>query len=690
MDTFSQNNKTVAYNIYTGYWINWSKGHTLGATITLDRRDGSLLIAFLAMFVSVVGTSFWRISCLAFHSLYSTEAAQDALYHQRQAILRNSANSTSGLWSLLNVLWVWRRSAAQIKFTRTRPYQRILPIIGLAAICIGGFGTAGTFSSSISTAMGNEVLVRSPTCGLLQINSETTDMQSAATYLYPFGAELTNTYTNYARNCITDVSDLASCKAFIKRQLPTKIDRNASCPFQDGICKLDYGNIVFDTGYLDSHFDFGINAPPNERILFRRISSCAPIKTDGYQKPYQDPETRENYTRYYYTTSSQNEQGSDESFTYEYPQLSQRSIPEQGFNAMGGGKDYTIGVSSTYTFNGSYSSPPGLSLIPIPELEQPDADIHIIFLSANRILYAQIVDDPWFSAHRSSYTMKADSEYSGNTTTYQKDEPVSALACSIKEQYCDPSLPSGSQCTRFGGSTESYILAHYLAQSTKKRNIFDWISLTINVRSGSMATVPAYLEAASLAARYKLRVGYSGQLPDNQWQMEVESWHASSLATLQGAIADTAKGLSDLNLERWLVKANNTEERNICHNQKIQNSDYFNISVFGLCFTLVLGTIVICLSYTLEPMISWIQRSRNLDVYARLEWNTNETLQLQRLAHEELGAGVWNGCASNVPFTKSGERLAVLDLEDKDHPRLKAPPKTFEETQLAEMPKSNS
>lgn len=71
--------------------------------------------------------------------------------------------------------------------------------------------------------------------------------------------------------------------------------------------------------------------------------------------------------------------------------------------------------------------------------------------------------------------------------------------------------------------------------------------------------------------------------------------------------------------------------------------------------------------------MSCIQTRRGANVYARLEWGTNETLQLQRLAHEELGVGTWEGCAGDVPVTKRGERLAVLDLGDLDHPRLKAP-----------------
>lgn len=118
----------------------------------------------------------------------------------------------------------------------------------------------------------------------------------------------------------------------------------------------------------------------------------------------------------------------------------------------------------------------------------------------------------------------------------------------------------------------------------------------------------------------------------------------------------------------------------LCVLQKVPNPGYFNFSVFALSFTLALGTIIICLSYALEPLTSCIQRRRNLDTYGRLEWSTNEFLQLQRLAHEELGIGEWEGCTSDVPTTKGKDRLAVLDLDDLGHPRLKAPVQPFDET----------
>lgn len=55
----------VEYSVHLGTWINWSRGRVMGATLTLDRRDGNLLIAFTAVFVGIVTERFWRIACMS-------------------------------------------------------------------------------------------------------------------------------------------------------------------------------------------------------------------------------------------------------------------------------------------------------------------------------------------------------------------------------------------------------------------------------------------------------------------------------------------------------------------------------------------------------------------------------------------------------------------------------------------------
>ena len=107
-------------SVYLGVWTNWSRGRIRGATLTLSRRNGGLLTAFLALFVTLVGARFWRIGCFFIHRYFASEHARDALCHQRQAILRNAADSTSSHWDLLRACWAWRQYGLA-------PYRSLLP-----------------------------------------------------------------------------------------------------------------------------------------------------------------------------------------------------------------------------------------------------------------------------------------------------------------------------------------------------------------------------------------------------------------------------------------------------------------------------------------------------------------------------------------------------------------------------------
>ena len=81
---------------------------------------------------------------------------------------------------------------------------------------------------------------------------------------------------------------------------------------------------------------------------------------------------------------------------------------------------------------------------------------------------------------------------------------------------------------------------------------------------------------------------------------------------------------------------------------------------------------MIIISYTLEFITHRIQIRRKLSTYKRLEWITNETLQIQRLAQEEVGYGTWMRTAEDHPLTAPCEQLARLDISEPEHPRLES------------------
>ena len=266
-------------DVYLGFWINYSYGSIRGATLTLTRRDGGLLTAFLALFVTIAGTEFWRISCFAIHHLLFSELARDGLHHERQAILRNAANGASGLWSLLRMNWVWR------KHTRAQPHKRIFPLITYTLITLCAFALAGIFSSQVSTSMGNQVLLLGSICGILPIDAADADAKGYWGTLLPYFNERTISSANYAQTCYGNSANVQACPTFLQKSLPWTSQPNVGCPFpQHEICRSNSTNLRLDTGYINSDFDFGINSPTKDRFLYRNVIECAPLNTKAYSE----------------------------------------------------------------------------------------------------------------------------------------------------------------------------------------------------------------------------------------------------------------------------------------------------------------------------------------------------------------------------------------------------------------------
>jgi hypothetical protein len=98
-------------DIFTGFWINRSLSKFQAATITLDQRTWNLLIAFIALFVGATARSIWKLVCFAFHLSNSTPTEEDAIHHQRQAILRNTSLATDAVLQAIQLSHVWRHRA---------------------------------------------------------------------------------------------------------------------------------------------------------------------------------------------------------------------------------------------------------------------------------------------------------------------------------------------------------------------------------------------------------------------------------------------------------------------------------------------------------------------------------------------------------------------------------------------------
>lgn len=321
------------------------------------------------------------------------------------------------------------------------------------------------------------------------------------------------------------------------------------------------------------------------------------------------------------------------------------------------------------SYNNTLVVPP-TTFQPIPELLGKDRDVFIVFLSANGVLFLNKTLDPWF--HATEPVMLHFLSGKDQVTAYRQDRAASTLACTYQEQYCIPPF-SNENCTPLGPSLEARQL---ILQASRNEQVFQRIQWAIaaaqNLEPNPLDVVDN-LGPQALVARRKLLQGEQGYLPANQWKNEVQHWFDISLAAFQNAYVRTAAGPPASIHEVAIQRPANSEEKKFCRNQKVISTDYVSFSFLGLMIILVLGLIIIIVSFSLEHLATCIQRRWGGNGHRRLEWITNSTLQLQRLVHEKLGIGEWEDCDDTIPITRQLDELAVLDLSNGKHP-LYTPP----------------
>ncbi|KAI3329978.1 hypothetical protein F4824DRAFT_516016 [Ustulina deusta] len=645
-----------AYPVFIGVWTNWSHGKITGATLTLTQSNGNLLIAFVALFASMLAGHIWNIIRFGLYLWHASPESHDALYHQQQALLRNGPTAGASAFTLMELAWAWRGSTRRWRF---------VPLLIFTIALAVGLALASGFSARV--AIGNEVLISGNNCGM-PIIARGVNISFDLTTFTPLEADFASSAAVQAAQCYSNNSGgiaSPSCKTFVYPRLLANVDRNATCPFGD-LCRSKGNNILFDTGLLDSHKDFGINAPEKERFSWRKVTHCAVLKTDGHQSLVNISQDR-SYIQYSYGNKG------GRNFTYlasnDSDYLS-RAVADSTAYA-----DYTIGTYLATFENGTLQQ--GSSFDPIPELRSSGGDIYIYFLSANGVLFSQKTLDPWYQATHKLGTIgfvgSNGSSMGGLLDVYGQDFPGSPLACAEKRQICTATRegPQQSHCTPLGNQADTWNAAFSNATDQSSYDRLSWsISSLETYIPGSVSSVVAVLGAQSLLSRRSLSEGFQGPLSNDQWKLDLEYWNNIEKASWSKGLVETATGLPSSYPETWIRRPVNKAEVQLCHSQKIISASHISFSVLALALLLAGGLLIISISLSLERLARFLQRYAKLDPHSRLEWVSNGTLQLQRLAHEELGFGEWTGGDGTVPTTTTLTQLARLDTSDFKHPRL--------------------
>lgn len=104
----------------------------------------------------------------------------------------------------------------------------------------------------------------------------------------------------YATQCYGEQK--GSCETFVLPTLPYHMDKNATCPFEDEVCKRVDGNLLLDTGIVDSIKQLGLNNVPHFTLQHR--VHCAPLKTEGYTEVLDPSDSVRSGVTYSYGTDA--------------------------------------------------------------------------------------------------------------------------------------------------------------------------------------------------------------------------------------------------------------------------------------------------------------------------------------------------------------------------------------------------
>lgn len=314
--------------IYTGQWIDWSRGAVLGKYLTYSVTDTNYIIGGTSAFVTYVGGCAWLIYAFVLHRFLTTREKRDLISLQHRSIYRNDTTAQDAAIDAFWVYWVWkpwelcppRRSpepSAQKAFwvrwawkfgprlprfrrrRSTRVNRRSSALIFPALIIFGGFTAASVFSSLIATRpyKSQTVLVSNAFnqnqtlnhCGITLFDGSLASDE----YYDSKAANDTRAAVSYSRSCYSTASGFinpVSCSFFATTKL-SYYSEASGCPFGDpnqpfseSICNFNGNNEAHraTTVLLDSHDDFGINAPPSDRLKLSKQLTCSPLSQEGF------------------------------------------------------------------------------------------------------------------------------------------------------------------------------------------------------------------------------------------------------------------------------------------------------------------------------------------------------------------------------------------------------------------------
>lgn len=659
--------------IYQGVWTNYLRGgKVFGITLTVNETTASILSPALALIVSIAGSQLWRLFQFALHQTRATDQEKNFLFHQQQVTLRNTATDLNTLWRLIRLAFAWRRHR-DIKV-----FWESLPLLIWTSFHLILIILIGLFSSWLLQAS-DDVLSRSPWCGQYSQNfineafsGSTADAILAESFAY---SNYMNSRFAVAQQHL-DVCATSSdgCDGLVTTSLPyTKAIAPGTCPFSGSICHPNASTIEFDTGYLSSATQLGLNAPKEDRISFRMQAKCAPLDDARYVTGWHlvnatsDLATHEVSDAHYGPGVSTSRNAT---FSYSKPNM---ECSEQAIVLP-------YELNPLVCFAGGSMAENTANFDPIPQLQSSEADTSLIMLMTNS-LYRSPVTDPWFTAQLA--VNDTNTVCRGHSlTVYTRETPLTTIGCTQQWQICNtdsPATDDASQCTPLQGV---YQLADTFGDPSKLAAAYNpqqvaTVNRILNTAESSTFYYLIFALAQTTGPPIKARSLITGTLglsvPDNQWQIETEYWMQGLLAYIQQSSIDSSTGqfacdTKYINRTTPASDATGSAYR-LCQNQIIHSTTYRNFNFFALLVCVILCAIVTILGLTIEDIIGYIrqQRLENIDYQGKKDmWFINSDLEMLRTITELKQKLRWSRSSFGIPFAPVGAKAVIDDLRSDD------------------------
>ena len=622
--------------IHEGVWIDWTKGRVQGLTLTLAPTGANILIAMLALFVTMSGGQLWTILRYTLHQIRASDKSRtlSMLHNQEQVVLRNATSDIAAARLLLELAWSSRKNAV-------KSYHASTGIMVLAVIHFVFFLVAGTFSASLANA-GQAVLSRSPHCGSFNqtylamagdgIDAATNETFTLSVEFIAKKEQDIQLSLEYARECyMSQDSNMSSsnCGTFQRPLLYWTTIQNGSCPFGSKTCLDSLDTMVIDTGLINSHNNLGINADYNDRLSYRRVTNCTILndtafmtgsinqtvtgwinQTDGTGT---QPSLKVTYANYGRSLSDLTD------WTYAYSNFADFYTNFSGQTTT----PYQVFPAIAY---GNSSDPSKSTFVPIHELKQSQADLTLLFLSFTG-RYVAPIDDPWFSAHQ---LRVVNSRAALARSAYTRDRPVSTLGCTEQHQICT----NDGICTPLLGfdQVQNFVDSNFNLRPHQNvtldrimRVVADSVISQI-VQGLAVSSTPML----AMNSRATAITTLSLPLPSNQWQLEVEYWHSVAMAQLQRKFVQYGTGQFAVRTAYILPPATESE-RWICENLMIRGTVFQSFSVLALALIVVFGSLIVLVSLYVENLGTYVQKQLRKGCTGREIWDD----------HDMLGPQIW-------------------------------------------------